>query len=86
MVKVFLNKLLSCHPPSKTKAVGKAIGKVAKPLAPALKGIAKVAGPLALGISGVQTAKDLAGSLKRGEGIVRLAKGLGKKKDKPYCN
>jgi hypothetical protein len=70
-------------PASKTKAVGKAIGKVAKPLAPALKGIARVAGPLALGISGVQTASDLAGSLKRGEGIVRLAKGLGKKKDKP---
>jgi len=66
-------------PASKLKAAGRAIGKVAKPVAPGLKGIGRVAGPLGLGISGVATASDLAGSLKRGEGIVRLVKGLGKK-------
>lgn len=67
-------------PASKLKAAGRAIGKVAKPVAPGLKGIGRVAGPLGYLVEGVSTASDLADSLKRGEGIVRLLKGV---KDAP---
>ena len=63
-------------PASNTKAAARSVSKVVKPIAPGLRGLARVAGPTALLISGAATAQDLAKSLKRGEGIVRLVKGV----------
>ena len=63
-------------PASSTKAAARSVGKVVAPISPALRGMARVAGPAALLISGAATAQDLAKSLQRGEGIVRLIKGV----------
>lgn len=63
-------------PASSTKAAARSVGKIVAPISPALKGMARVAGPAALLISGGATAQDLAKSLQRGEGIVRLVKGV----------
>ena len=63
-------------PASSTRAAARSVGNVVGPISPALRGIARVAGPTALFLSGAATAQDLAKSLKRVEGIVRLVKGV----------